>query len=52
MATLKHKKMQEDAHRKMLENGILKILAKLENLEKRLANQEVKAKQKGVSNVK
>ena len=50
MATLKHEKAKEDAHRKMLEDGILKILARLDSIEKRLTRPEVKQKPKGGRN--
>ena len=57
MATLKHKKMQEDAHRKMVEKSILEIL----ELQRRLTEMVLellkgkstaKPKLKGVSHVK
>ncbi len=51
MATLKHKKMEEDAHRKMLEKGVLEILLRLDLIEKRLAKLEAKPKPKGGRNV-
>ena len=45
MATLKHKKMQEDAFRKMLEESITRIEARLKKIESLFAQYE-KAKQK------
>lgn len=53
MATLKHKKMQEDAHRKMVEDSILEVL-KLQRqiLELLKGKPTAKPRPKGVSHVK